>query len=404
MGLRLAEQRQVCCGLNHNNPKHHLSRAAGEVAVSAAGGEFFDRQSEFHRVAYCPLPELRLRPLPEGEVTAENATKTIKRGAVQLACLVLVLMSMHSVGHSAEPAKPLEIWLDVDTATGIGDVDDGLMLIQAFHSPEVKIRGISVVFGNAPLDKAVPIAQAITRQFGPSGLLPKTGAAGATELGKRTEAVESLAAELERSPMTIVAVGPVTNVGTLLKLYPNLHDRIDRIVMVAGRRPNQRFVTHAKQLIPHRDFNFELDVNAMRVILETNIPLVFAPWEVSSHLWISKDDLESLRDSGQSGEWIAETSQYWIERWKKGGETRGFNPFDTLAMGWLTHPELIESVSMRMTIEEGADDRSFAKADKVKNKPYLVARPFQGTGREAIYCYKPKPEWKGLLMQRLAGR
>ena len=155
--------------------------------------------------------------------------------------------------------KPVDVWFDVDTATGSGDVDDGLMLIQGFHSPELNVRGVSVVFGNAPLDKAVPIAKTIASRFGPDGIEPRVGAARADDLGKTNEAVESIAAALKRAPMTIAAVGPVTNIGTLVKKYPELHDRIDRIVMVAAHRPDQRFVTHEKQKLPHRDFNFELD-------------------------------------------------------------------------------------------------------------------------------------------------
>ncbi|MBI3837682.1 MAG: nucleoside hydrolase [Planctomycetia bacterium] len=315
-----------------------------------------------------------------------------------------LLLLMSSIGLAAEPTELIEVWLDVDTATGIGDVDDGLMLIQSFHSPEIKIRGISVVFGNAPLDKALPIARTITGRFGPAGIMPKPGAAAATDFGKRTEAVEALAAELDRGLMTIVAVGPVTNVGTVVKLYPKLHDRIERIIMVAGRRPNQRFVTNEKQRTPHRDFNFELDPAAMRAILDTKIPLVFAPWEVSSHVWVSRDDLESLRNSGGSGAWIAETSQYWIERWEKNIDTRGFNPFDTLAMGWLTHPSLIESARMQVVIEEGPNDRLSSEGAEPKVKPYLVVQPFEGHGREAIYCFLPRPTFKPVLMERLSGR
>lgn len=314
----------------------------------------------------------------------------------------IIVLAIAAVGRMAECANVTDVWLDVDTATGIGDVDDGLMLIQSFHSPEVNIRGISVVFGNAPLDKAVPIAGRITSQFGPAGLTPKPGAASSADFGKSSEAVEAMAVELERRPMTIVAVGPVTNVGTLVKIHPHLHDRIERIVMVAGRRPGQRFVSNEKQKIPHRDFNFELDPAAMQAILDTKIPLVFAPWEVSSHVWISRDDLETLRRSGESGSWIAQTSQYWIERWEKNIDDRGFNPFDTLAMGWITHPQLIETEELNVAIEEVPDDR-IAAGQPPKNKPYLLVRPADTPSRRVIYCRTPRPGFKELLMQRLRG-
>jgi len=314
----------------------------------------------------------------------------------------MVLLCVAAVGREATCANVTDVWLDVDTATGIGDVDDGLMLIQGFHSPEINLRGISVVFGNAPLEKALPIARSITSQFGPKGIVPMPGAASAADFGKSTEAVAAMAAELGRRPMTIVAVGPVTNVGTLVKLHPNLNDRIERIIMVAGRRPGQRFRTNENQKIPHRDFNFELDPAAMQAILDTKIPLVFAPWEVSSHVWISRDDLEVLRGSGQAGAWIAETSQYWIERWEKGIDNRGFNPFDTLAMGWVTHPHLIDSHEVGVGIEQGPDDRT-PTSHAPKMKAYLLARPDRSQSRPAIYCHTPRPAFKELLMKRLGG-
>lgn len=316
--------------------------------------------------------------------------------------LVLAVLCLATALGASQANEPIDVWLDVDTATGLGDVDDGLMLIQGFHSPEVNVRGISVVFGNAPLVPALAIARRITSKFGPQDLTPARGAASAAELGKRTEAVEALARALKRGPLTIVAVGPVTNVGTLVKLYPELHERIERIVMVAGRRPDQHFVTNEQQKMPHRDFNFELDPAAMQAILDTKIPLVFAPWEVSSKVWISRDDLETLRNSGGSGAWIAETSQYWIERWEKNIDPRGFNPFDTLAMGWLTHPQLIESERVQVAIKEGPDDRTL-RGQSAKTKPYLVVRPPTGSAREAIYCFAPKPPFRELLLERLSG-
>ncbi len=321
---------------------------------------------------------------------------------VNFAKITLFVALLAVSGSSARSVEVIDVWLDVDTATGIGDVDDGLMLIQGFHSPEINIRGISVVFGNAPLSLALPIARTITNKFGPTELAPVPGAASANDFGKPNQAVAAIAAELKRRPMTIVAAGPVTNVGTLVKLHPELHGRIERIVMVAGRRPGQQFVANGKQKTPHRDFNFELDPIAMQAILSTKIPLVLAPWEVSSHVWISRDDLESLRNTSPCGAWIAETSQYWIERWAKNIDTRGFNPFDTLAVGWLTHPHLVESEELSVTIEEGPDDRTLP-GQPPKAKPYLLARPSDSPTRSVIYCHTPKTDFKEMLLQRLGG-
>jgi pyrimidine-specific ribonucleoside hydrolase len=301
-------------------------------------------------------------------------------------------------------AGPIDVWLDVDTANGVGDVDDGLMMIQCFHSPELCIRGVSVLFGNTTLEKAMPIAEEIIRKFGPADLVPLSGAASADDRGKETHAFAGLVAGLTDRPLVILAVGPATNIATLLERRPDLAGRIRQLIMVAGRRPGQKFVTSARQIQPHPDANFEKDVEGMRTILASDVPLVLAPWEVSSHVWLSKNDLERMRPTSPSGEWIASTSQYWLNLWAIGIDSRGFNPFDTLAAGYLTHPTMIETMRVRVSIEEDIDDRATpAEKEAGKKKHYLIVRPANGTGREGIYCTKPAAEFHDLLVDRLAG-
>ncbi len=321
-----------------------------------------------------------------------------------LATVLLAGMPTIAVSFAEDANRPIDVWLDVDTATGVGDVDDGLMLIQVFHSPELQVRGLSVVFGNTSLERAVPIAEKIVQQFGPPGLEVVPGAASHDELGKDTDAVRAMAEALKEKPMCILAVGPVTNVASLVMLHPELQDRIESVVMVAARRPGQRFVSSTRQKRPHPDANFDHDPEAMRVLLDTKIPLVFAPWEVSSKVWITRDDLSTLAEAGGSGRWIAETSVYWITGWELAITNKGFNPFDTLAAGWLTHPSLIDSMPVSVRIEELPDDRAVdhSGGDSPK-KPYLLVEETENSVGRIIYCHTPLPEFKPILMERLAG-
>src|SRR5215472_17545401 len=97
-------------------------------------------------------------------------------------------------GNSDGLPSPTVIWIDTDPSAMPGgrEVDDGLALIQAFHSSEVLVRGVSVVFGNAELGEAVPIAEKIMEQFGPKNLHPYPGAARAEQLGVDTPASRAL--------------------------------------------------------------------------------------------------------------------------------------------------------------------------------------------------------------------
>ena len=77
-------------------------------------------------------------------------------------------------------------------------MDDGFALIQAFHSPILAVRGISVVFGNAPLSEALPIAQRLVREFGSKRLAVTSGASSGKDPGVETDASRAIAAALRR--------------------------------------------------------------------------------------------------------------------------------------------------------------------------------------------------------------
>jgi inosine-uridine nucleoside N-ribohydrolase len=312
--------------------------------------------------------------------------------------VALMVMLPRGAAHAAT-----DVWLDVDVAAGLPDrdVDDALALIQAFHSPELKVRGVSAVFGNAPLVEGLPIAREVVEKFGPAGIAVHSGAASKEELGKENEAVTAIAAALKEKPLTILALGPVTNIGTLVNLHPELHAKIQRIVMVAARRPGQKFTYPNAGGQSFRDFNFESDPEAMRAILDTKIEIVFAPWEVSSQVWITPNDLARIATYGGAGIWIEEKCRPWVKMWQERFKTPGFNPFDTLAVGWVTHPKLIETLPMTVWIEEGPDDT--VPPAEAKNKPYLLVKPQEAAGRGAVYAFRPAPQFAPLLMDRLSG-
>lgn len=291
----------------------------------------------------------------------------------------------------------MKIWIDTDPAIGIPgcDVDDGLALIQAFHSPELEVLGVSAVFGNAPLDKAFPLAQELCRKFGPPGLEALSGAAGAAELGYVNAAVRGMADALAKTPLTILALGPVTNVASILVLHPELASRIESIVIVAARRPGLEFRSVETQESPFPDFNFECDPEAMQVLLDRAVPLVFAPWEVSSHIFMTCADLDALAETGAPGEYIARLSRQWLGIWTNDLGAPGFNPFDTLAVGWLTHPELLEHFTGPTWIE--------TKNAEEKPRLHVGVAADAAPGRpETIYCHRPLEAFKPMLLERLA--
>lgn len=327
-----------------------------------------------------------------------------------LCFLLMTTTACRSTSSESENKQPesmvtknkTAVWIDTDPSisSGAHEVDDGFALIQAFNSPELEIRGVSVVFGNAPFEVTWPIGQEIVKKYGPPNLPVYAGAAKAEPLGAETDASRALAEALKEERLTILALGPVTNVAAVLKNHPELSDRIEAIVAVAGRRPNQQFVTGTKKHTPFRDLNFELDAPGFQVLLDSKAPIVLAPWEVSSKVWLKEDDLKQLAAGKLSAQWLVNPGRDWLKMWQEKFGVDGFNPFDTLAIAYVTSPELLEWEDLPTEIQTLPDDPA-QTSEKPKYKPYLIVGKAVTSKRKVRYCHTPKPGFKPDLLARL---
>ncbi len=289
-------------------------------------------------------------------------------------------------------AQPKDVWIDTDpsVARGEHEIDDGIALLQAFASPELLIRGVSIVYGNAELPVALRIGREMVTKFGPKGLRVHEGAASGKDLGRETEASKALAAELRRGRLTIVALGPATNVATVVKNHPELVKNIEQVIAVAGRRPGQEFIAGPKQKTPFRDFNFELDAEAFRVLLASPVKVTLAPWEISSKIWLTRTDVAAAAKTNPGMAWLLPAAEDWVAMWGREFGAPGFNPFDTVAVAYLTNRGDMECAEFSASVEmDGA-------------RPLLLVRPGTAGKRMVTYCFAPLPKYKQNLLERLS--
>ena len=321
------------------------------------------------------------------------------------AAAALILAVALATVHTAPATAP--VWIDTDPAIGEPDrdVDDGLALVQAFHSPELDIRGVSVVFGNAPLDRGVPIARRLVRDFGPPAVRVFSGAAKASDISRETGASRALAAALRAGPLSILALGPVTNVATVLAKHPDLASRVTRVIAVAGRRPGQRFTTGSSNALGHRDFNFELDPRGFQVLLDSKVEIVLAPFEISSKIWITTADLDRLAAArSAASRALAAPSRAWLSMWGRLFGVDGFNPFDTLAVAYAISSDGFACETLKARIETLADDvtEPGVQGVNVDRKPYLLAsNTFVEAPSRVTYCSTAPAAFKHDLLTRL---
>jgi pyrimidine-specific ribonucleoside hydrolase len=324
-----------------------------------------------------------------------------------LTSLVVFLFALPSLAA-------IPVWLDVDCSAGLvidrpRDVDDALALIQAFHSPEIEVVGISAVFGNAPLEACLPITKEIVEKFGPANMPVHPGAASSADLGKTTPATTALIAALEAAspekPLTLLPLGPVTNIATVLQQRPDLAPHISQIVICAARRPGFDFHPPGRPELKFPDANFEKDAPAMQVLLDSPVTLVFAGYESSANTWLTRADLDSITHT-PTGKYLRDISQAWLIRWETVRNLPGFNPFDTLCVFYVTHPDRLAAIPVTTLITTGPNDRNPDQLPATQpSKPYLLCLPAPANVRTRhLYITHTPQNITPLLVERLAAR
>jgi pyrimidine-specific ribonucleoside hydrolase len=256
------------------------------------------------------------------------------------AIIVLVLGSPVAAGERA-------IWIDTDPACTIGsthDVDDCWAIIAALRADNLRVIGLSTVFGNTEVKKATATAQALLNMvaFHESGRLVPPVLEGASQPIRRQREIPSAVNELARSlkaqRLTILALGPLTNIAMLLQEQPDLSSQIEAIVAVAGQQPDQVFRVGNTPLMHLHDLNVRKDPEALEIVLHSGIPIHLIPFEAAQQVIVTRADLHTLEQREGLDAWLASLSGSWLEFWESVLGAPGFFPFDALAVAYLVTP------------------------------------------------------------------
>jgi len=204
--------------------------------------------------------------------------------------------------------------------------DDAMAILLAAANPAIELAAVTTVAGNQSLDKVtlnarrvlsvagigeVPIAAGCDRPLvrervaaesihGTSGLDGPDWAEPTVEADPR-HAVDLMIelAMADEPPLSIVAVGPLTNVATALRREPRIASRIDRIVLMGG-------AIGLGNWTPAAEFNMYADPEAAHVIFTSGLPLTMVPLEVT-HQRIDRLDTPVARMAATLLRYFAET-------------------------------------------------------------------------------------------------
>ena len=211
-----------------------------------------------------------------------------------------------------------QIPLIIDTDPGI---DDAVAIALAVFNPRFDVRLITTVAGNVSIEatttnalklmayygKDVPVARGaaepLIRQLDDaSDIHGKTGMEGfdfpepKTELLLDKHAVEAMHDEIMASaePVTVMPIGPLTNIALLLKTFPEVKSRIERIVLMGGS------VTRGNKGVM-AEFNIFVDPEAAKIVLTSGLDITMATLDAGLGTVIPPEKTAQLKDMGKVG-------------------------------------------------------------------------------------------------------
>ncbi|WP_144120608.1 nucleoside hydrolase [Catellatospora sichuanensis] len=251
-------------------------------------------------------------------------------------------------------------------------IDDMMALLTICASPELDLRGVTTVGGNVGIALTtrnarsvlalagrgdVPVAAGAARSLVRSPVSEKEHAHGDDGLGgivlpeppgtvDARPAAEFLAATVAAAtePVTLFAVGPLTDVALFYAMYPQVAARLERLVVMGGS-------IGAGNMTPAAEFNVWFDPEAAHRVLTdpgVRVPTTLVPLDVTRRTGLGDADLAVLAGSGPIGALTAQAL---------GGYRHGLGAVtpvhDAVAVLAVLHPELMTTRPARIHVDTG---------------------------------------------------
>jgi pyrimidine-specific ribonucleoside hydrolase len=299
-----------------------------------------------------------------------------------------------------------KVWFDTDIMIGMPDkeareVDDGITLIMALKQPQIEIVGISNI---TYVDYSYGVINKILNWHNKGKAIPVyKGSALANDLGTENDGTKALYQALKKEKLTILALGPMTNIATLIKNHPDIIPQIEKIAICAARTPGLPFNPGNGKLNVF-DYNYEFDTASMEILLNSTIPLEFAGYEPSSYTHIGNIDLASLDLANEADKWLFDIVQPWMELNEKYFGVRGFIPFDCSTLGLVTHPEYFtyyENIPIKVTYKK--NDALAIQPDKPYKNFLEVSYKFK-TKKKVKYAIRALQGFEGKILETLSAK
>ena len=278
---------------------------------------------------------------------------------------------------------PRRVILDTDTG-----VDDALAILLAMRSPELSVEAITGVCGNTPLDHCIrnihitlnvldgevaPVVsrgevRPLVRELAFAGdihgidglgevtrLVHADGGRIYPEPARRASPVHAVDLILESAhrysdELTLIAVGPLTNVARAVMKDPDRMRGLREIIIMGGA-----FETHGN-VSPVAEFNIHADPHAAQIVCDSGIPLVFVPLDVTRQALLDAELIYRYAEQGGArATFVRDCTARYVAFHRRKRGVNGCFLHDPLAVAVAIREDLVTLVPARVDVETSGD-------------------------------------------------
>jgi inosine-uridine nucleoside N-ribohydrolase len=268
---------------------------------------------------------------------------------------------------AAQPSRA-KVILDTDIGT---DIDDAWALGYALKSPVFELLGVTVTDADTPARArlACKLLQRLGRTDVPVAVGRRTPAVPPDRIDYQfawaedfesykpigTPAVQFLADTIRRNPnqVTLIAVGPLQNIGDLVRQHPDVVPLVKRVVLMGGS-----IAANAWNSSAVAEWNVKLAIPEAQAVYAASWPLTIVPLDSTTYVQLEDREREALRKSGTPLVVALETLlRLWADR-----PSSRMTLHDQMALAEAQHPGRFFARCDALPIR--VDDQGYTRVDR----------------------------------------
>lgn len=271
-------------------------------------------------------------------------------------------------------------------------LDDALALLLAVAQEDWDILGVSTIAGNSLIEYTTQNALDLLEYYGRPDLPVSQGSANPIlgrfasgshvhgskgianiELPKAKRPLETLRAHewiaqtilAQAEKVTLIATGPLTNVGMAISLYPEIIDKIEMISLMGGS-------VHVGNVGAVMEANVKNDPEAAHIVFNSGVKIAMFGLNVTYQTVIYPHEMDEIAKLGRFGALAADCLRYHFKNYQDLTYFEGDPSHDSCAVAYLIQPELFKMEHLNVVVDLSGQ---YSRGQTIVDQHQVSGRP-----------------------------